>query len=85
MYSGEVIEIINHYRQVAERREQAAYERIRLQAFWALQPYSKKLTTPQKLVRFEWEKSQVAHVSTEDRLAVIERIRLRDQKIANKP
>lgn len=36
--------------------EQAAWERARLIAYYGLQPHTKKLTNPQSLLKFDWEK-----------------------------
>jgi len=36
--------------------EQQAWERARLIAYYSLQPHTKKLTKPQQLLKFDWEK-----------------------------
>ena len=38
-----------------QRRERAAWERVRLQCTCALQPYSKRRLDPQDVLRFAWD------------------------------
>lgn len=41
-----------------QRRERAAWERVRLQCTCMLQPYSKDILEPQDVFRFTWEKNE---------------------------
>ena len=42
--------------------EQAAWERARLVAYYSLQPHTKKLTKPQQLLHFDWEKQGTVNI-----------------------
>lgn len=48
------------WRELNERREQAQWERMRMQCLCSLQPYSKNTLKPGDVMRFPWEEEKPA-------------------------
>ncbi len=63
----EFSEIYKQWAEAQEVREQGAWERTRLLATFAVQPYSKKKLQPKDLLVFPWEKPEKKNAAASGR------------------